>query len=268
MNVDAARVDIGSLSLADLIRVAYNVKPYQIQGPDWMSSERFDVVANLPEGASKEQVPQMLQALLAERFQLKAHRESKEHSVYALVVGKNGPKLKEAEPETDAPAGAAPPAGGMVIGMGQNQMRLSGRIDDPKGIAISGGPTGNARMTMGPNGAMRLEIAKMTLATFSDFLSGFVDRPVVDMTELKGAYQMTLDLSMQDLLTAARMAGVAVPMGRGGAEAARQPADVASDPSGGSIFAAVQALGLKLDSRKAPIDLIVIDQVQKTPTEN
>jgi uncharacterized protein (TIGR03435 family) len=115
---------------------------------------------------------------------------------------------------------------------------------------------------------MRLEIAKMTLATFADFLGRFVDRPVVDMTELKGSYQMALDLSMQDLMIAARAAGVAVPMGRGGAEAARQPADVASDPSGGSIFAAVQQLGLKLDSRKAPIDLIVIDQVQKTPTEN
>ena len=98
MNVDAARVDIGSLSLAELIRIAYGVKPYQIQGPDWISAERFDVVAKLPEGASKEQVPQMLQALLAERFQLKAHRESKEHSVYALVVGKNGPSLRNPRP--------------------------------------------------------------------------------------------------------------------------------------------------------------------------
>lgn len=268
MDVDAARVDIGSLSLADLIRIAYEVKPYQIQGPDWMSAERFDVAAKLPDGASKEQVPQMLQALLAERFQLKVHRESKEHSVYALVVGKNGPKLKEAAPETDAPADPPPPGRGLVIGMGQNQMRLSGRIDDPKGIVISGGPTGNARMTMGPTGAPRLEIASMTLATFADFLARFVDRPVVDMTELKGSYQMALDLSLQDLMTAARTVGVAIPMGRGGGDAGRQPADVASDPSGGSIFAAVQQLGLKLDSRKASIDLIVVDQVQKTPTEN
>jgi uncharacterized protein (TIGR03435 family) len=268
MDVDAARVDIGSLSLADLIRIAYNVKAYQIQGPDWMSSERFDVVAKLPEGASTEQVPQMLQALLAERFQLKVHHESKEHSVYALAVGKNGPKLKESAPETDAPKDSSPPGRGMVIGMGQNQMRLSGRIDDPKGIAISGGPTGDARVSIGPNGAMRLEIAKMTLATFADFLGRFVDRPVVDMTELKGSYQVALELSTQDLMTAARAAGVAVPVGRGGGEAARQPADAASDPSGGSIFAAVQQLGLRLDSRKAAIDLIVIDQVQKTPTEN
>jgi len=268
MNVDAARVDIGSTSLAELIRIAYSVKPYQVQGPDWISAERFDVVAKLPEGASKEQVPQMLQALLAERFQLKTHRETKEHSVYALVVGKNGPKLKESPPDADAPADAPPPAGSLVIGAGQNQIRLSGRPDDPKGMAISGGPTGNAHLSMGPNGAIHFEIARMTLAAFADFVGRFVDRPVVDMTEMKGDYQMPLDLSTQDLLVAAQTMGVAVPMRVRAGDAARQPADAASDPSGGSIFAAVQQLGLKLDSRKLPIDLIVIDQAQKTPTEN
>src|ERR1035441_9283141 len=104
MKVDAARVDIGSMSLAELIRVAYRVKAYQVSGPDWMASERFDVLAKLPEGASSGQVPEMLQALLAERFKLSVHRESKEHAVYALVVGKNGPKLKESAPDADAPA--------------------------------------------------------------------------------------------------------------------------------------------------------------------
>jgi uncharacterized protein (TIGR03435 family) len=267
MNVNAARVDIGSQSLAELIRIAYEVKPYQVQGPDWITSERFDVAAKLPEGASKEQVPRMLEALLAERFGLKVHRESKEQSVYVLVVGKNGPKLKESAPDADAPTGEAPPAGGMVIGAGEYQMRLSGRLDDPKGMAISGGPVGNARLTVA-DGAIRLEIAKMTMAAFADFVGRFVDRPVVDMTELKGNYQVALPLSTQDLIAAARTAGVAVPAGRGGREAARQPGDAASDPSGGSIFAAVQQLGLKLDSRKAPIDLIVVDQAQKTPTEN
>jgi uncharacterized protein (TIGR03435 family) len=150
-------------------------------------------------------------------------------------------------------------------------MRLSGRPDDPKGMSVSGGPVGNAHVSVGPNGAIHLEIAKMTLATFADFVARFVDRPVVDMTEVKGNYQMALDLSTQDLLVVARTLGVGVgegPMRRAAGDAARQPADAASDPSGGSIFAAVQQLGLKLDSRKAPIELIVIDQVQKTPTEN
>src|ERR1700681_2549902 len=68
MSIDAARVDIGSMSLAELIPVAFAVKPYQVSGPDWMKENRFDILAKMPEGATKEQVPQMLQALLADRF--------------------------------------------------------------------------------------------------------------------------------------------------------------------------------------------------------
>src|SRR5260370_14808764 len=102
MKVDAARVDIANLSLADLVRIAYRVKPYQIAGPDWMKGDRFDILGKLPEGASPDQVPEMLQELLAQRFKLAVHRETKEHAVYALVVGKNGPKLVE------APADAVP----------------------------------------------------------------------------------------------------------------------------------------------------------------
>ena len=68
------------MSLAELIPIAYNVKPFQVAGPDWMSSQRFDILARMPEGTTKEQVPEMLQALLAERFQLKIHRENREHN--------------------------------------------------------------------------------------------------------------------------------------------------------------------------------------------
>jgi uncharacterized protein (TIGR03435 family) len=80
MNVEGSRVDIGYMSLADLIPLAFNLKPYQISGPDWMGAQRFDILAKMPEGATKEQVPEMLQALLAERFQLKVHRENREHT--------------------------------------------------------------------------------------------------------------------------------------------------------------------------------------------
>src|SRR5215470_2614263 len=63
MSVDGARVDIGSMSLADLMALAFSVKPHQIQGPSWFPGDRFDIVAKLPEGATKDQVPQMLQTL-------------------------------------------------------------------------------------------------------------------------------------------------------------------------------------------------------------
>src|SRR6266851_98025 len=88
MKVDAARVDIGFFSLADMIGAAFRVKPYQVSGPSWMGVQRFDILANMPEGAKKDQVPEMLQALLAERFKLQFHKDTKEHAVYALVVGK------------------------------------------------------------------------------------------------------------------------------------------------------------------------------------
>src|SRR5216684_8699142 len=100
VSVVGARVDIGYMSLADLIRTAYDVKPHQISGPDWMAAERFNITAKLPDGATKDQVNVMLQALLAERFKLTVHRETKERPVYALIVGKGGPKLRESEPET------------------------------------------------------------------------------------------------------------------------------------------------------------------------
>jgi uncharacterized protein (TIGR03435 family) len=258
MKIDAARVDIGSMSLTDLIRVAYRVKPYQISGPDWMASERFDVLAKLPEGASGGQVPEMLQALLAERFKLTVHRERKEHAVYALVVGKNGPKLKESASDADAPA---------EINDANPQVRVSGRGENTQ-VSISGGQIGTAHMSMGPGGTMHLEAPKMNMAAFADTLSRFFDRPVVDLTELKGTYQVALDLSMEDLRNAARNFGVMAPGLGGGRGAARPPADAASDPGGLSIFAAVQQLGLKLEPRKTPLDLIVIDHLEKTPTEN
>jgi len=264
MKIDKARVDIGSLSLADLIRVAYRVKPYQISGPDWMGAQRFNIQATLPEGASPDQAPEMLQALLAERFKLTVHRESKEHAMYALVVGKNGPKLKESPPDADAPAGESKPSD---PGPEKGQVRINGSMEG-KGVVVTGGPGGQMRMSMGPGGTMHMEAAKMSLSSFAEMLSRFVDRPVVDMTELKGNYQVALDFAMDDLRNMARTAGVMIPAPGAGGEAGGAPANAASDPSGSSIFASMQQLGLKLEPRKAPIDLIVVDHLEKTPTEN
>jgi uncharacterized protein (TIGR03435 family) len=259
MTIDAARVDIGFSSLADLIRTAYRVKPHQVTGPDWMSAQRFDIVAKIPEGASKEQVPEMLQALLAERFKLAIHRDSKEQTVYALVVGKSGSKLKEAAADS-----APPPPEGAATG---GQMRFNRTAN---GMEIRGGPGGGGpvRVSM-VNGSMHMEAAKMTMAALADTLTPFVDHPVVDMTELKGNYQVGLDLSMEDMRNMARLAGRAMPgLMPGGGEPPRLAAEGASDPSGSSVFASVQQLGLKLEPRKAPVDVIVVDHLEKAPTEN
>jgi uncharacterized protein (TIGR03435 family) len=269
MNVDAARVDIGSLSLADLLGIAFRVKPNQIAGPDWMATERFSIQAKLPDGANKEQVPEMLQTLLEERFKLSFHHDDKEQTVYALVVGKGGSKLKESPPDDPATADSASAAaadGAITFGGREGQVRVNGNPASNGGMVVQGGPNGPMRMAVGPGGTMRMESAKMTLATFSELLTRFVGAPVQDMTDLKGNYQIGIDLSMDDMRIAASSAGISIPLG-GRGNAAPGAAPVAADPSGGTLFQSIQQLGLKLEPRKSPIGRIVIDHLERAPVE-
>jgi uncharacterized protein (TIGR03435 family) len=269
MKIDGAMVDIGSFSLKDLIRTAYEVQDYQITGPDWlgnaMTSQRFNVQATIPEGATKAQVPQMLQALLADRFKLVVHRETKDHAVYALVVAKGGPKMKEAEPDPPAVETPAdlpePKKGETVLGQGTNQVRIS---QGGKGVSTNAGPMGPMHMSMS-EGRMHMEASKTTMTALAEFATRFVDRPVVDMTELKGNYQVTLDISMDDLKNVAKAAGMGAMMG---AADGGKPSTEASEPTGTSIFNSFQQMGLKLEPRKAPVTIIVIDHLEKFPTEN
>ena len=103
VHVDGAQVRCTYLSLKDYIRMAYNVKDHQIVGPDWLGSDRFDIAAKVPEGG-RDKIREMLQSLLKDRFHMKFHSDSKEFPVYALVVGKGGPKMKESplDPEEAA----------------------------------------------------------------------------------------------------------------------------------------------------------------------
>lgn len=258
MKVDGARVDIGAMSLADLIRIAYKVKQFQVSGPDWMTTQRWDVLARIPEGVSKDQVPEMLQALLAERFRLAIHRDTKNHSEYALVVAKGGIKMKEAPAEPEAP----PAADGTAANNGNAQLSFKA---DGKGAASVSGPMGNVKVSPGPDG-IHYEFGRMTMPAFADTLSQLTNLPVVDMTDLKGSYEVAFDIPMADLIKVAQAAGFAVP---GAPPAADAGAPVASDPSSGNaIFNNVQKLGLKLEPRKAPVEMIVVDHLEKSPTEN
>jgi uncharacterized protein (TIGR03435 family) len=111
-----------------------------------------------------------------------------------------------------------------------------------------------------------MAFSQMTISKFVDLVGKLVDKPVVDQTEMKGKYDISLDMGMSDMMNMARAAGVGMPMMGGGG--GRGPADGASDPSGGSIFQTVQALGLKLEPKKLPLDTIVVDKGDKVPTEN
>lgn len=266
LKTDAGRVDIGYLSLADLIRLAYRIKPYQLANPDSLPSQRWDIVAKIPDGASADQVPEMIQALLADRFKLSVRHTDMEHPIYALIAARSRPKLKEAEPDA-APAGDG--QAGIVLGTGPNQVRVTPSTGG-RGAAIFSPKFGQLKMAAGEAGGIRLQFSRVQMADLADLLSQFTDRPVLDRTDLEGAYQVTLELSRDDLMNVVRAAGGGLDMmagpGFGGAPA-RSPVDAASTPTS-SIFTAVQQLGLKLDARKAPVEMIVVDHVEKTPTEN
>jgi uncharacterized protein (TIGR03435 family) len=269
--VDGARAEYIFLALKDLISLAYKVKPYQITGPDWIASQRFDIIAKLPDGASTNDVPMMLQALLEDRFKLALHRESKEGPVLALVVGKGGPKMKESA-EAPKPIDANAP-----LAPGERQMDGP---DGPMRMTINT-KNGSSTMNMGAKGSvsssmdpatrsMKIEASQVTMGGFADMLSSLAGgQQVKDMTGLTGNYQVAISFSMADLINMARAQGVAVPNLPAEAGAAALPSDAASDPGGfSSLFQAVESMGLKLESRKAVVEQLVIDHVEKTPTEN
>jgi uncharacterized protein (TIGR03435 family) len=261
-NIDEARADFGFMALADLIQYAYKLKQHQLVVPDWAKTERFDILAKMPEGTNKDQVPEMMQALLVERFGLTFHKESREQSVYALVVGKGGSKLKESSKEDEKPP--ADEKGANTIQMGGAQMRQSGNSV----VVTSKNQPGKMTMTMA-DGKMQFKGTRMKMDGLTELLTRFSGKPVVDMTDLKGEYDIALEVSMSEVMAMAQKMGVG-PVGMmGGAPAADsgRPADAATEPTG-SVFTSVQAMGLKLEPRKAPVDTIIVDKLEKAPTEN
>lgn len=195
------RLKYEGVSLSDLLADSHRLQHHQISGPDWLSSQRFDIMAVIPAAFSEAQIPEMLAALLVERFGLKTHDETKEMQVYTLEPAKGGAKLKKAE--------------------------------------SAGGVSGKSTKT-----TERVS-ARTTMAGLADYLSGRMDRPVVDRTGLEGPYEIELEWTPDT---------VATP----GAEA-----------PGPSIFTAIQEqLGLRLSAGKAPVRLLVVDHIDKTPTDN
>jgi uncharacterized protein (TIGR03435 family) len=244
LRMDGSQAHFGSLSVKNLMDMAYRVQPAQISGPDWISSERFDISAKLLEGATTDQIPEMLQSLLADRFQLKIHHETKDEPAYVLTVGKSPLKLKEVPGDTAAP--------------------------DPKGpVSVSAsGSSAGVSIDLGNGSSFSLvpdefDIKKINMDGFARQISRYLDRPVVNMTNLAGQYDVTLPLTQQDyyilLVRSGVNAGVAIP-----------PQGLrlldAGPPT--SLFDALDQQGLHMDARKVPMDLIVVDQGLQTPTEN
>ena len=201
---DGRTLTVDGLTVIQIIREAYGVLPDELSvrpaaaTGGWINSERFDISAK-SEGhgpVDKVQSNLMLRQLLADRFGLVFHRETKELVVYSLVVGKNGPKLKETVTEKPYLSGPAP---GKLVSTGAS------------------------------------------MASLSRSLSRSLGRPVNDETGLRGQYDFTLSWA---------------------------PDEIVGDIAGPSLFTEVQdQLGLKLESKKAPVETIVIDHIG-TPSPN
>jgi uncharacterized protein (TIGR03435 family) len=239
---DLGRITYQNLSFQDLLMAAYGVKRYQISGPDWLGMQRYVIVATIRPGVTKEQVNLMLKNLLADRFKLTLHRESKAFPAYELVVAKNGPKVKASAarpaagtpPKDGEPAAAVPP-------------RPTFARDKDGFMRFPDGWTGLSAVGMASEGVRLVWGGNQTMMQLADYLSTPAN-PVVDKTGLTGKY----DFSMKYARTT------------GAAQTADNGADAAPD-----LLTAIQdQLGLRLNATKGPLDFLVIDSATRTPTEN
>ena len=229
------RLSIENAPLRALIATAYNMRFSQLAGgPSWLDSARYDIEARgqLKPGVKvAEQINLMVQALLADRLKLKVHRETKEMPIYAMTVAKNGPKVQALRGIRclDPIGGDEPSADDIASG----SIQSCGGYSDGPGQILS--PT-------------------VTMAKLASILSTTVSRTVVDKTGLDGVYDIALKWVPDDSSTP---------------PAPDTPAPAVSADHGPSIFTALQEqIGLRLESQKGPVEILVIDHVEKTPTPN
>jgi len=225
---DPGRIRLENWALLDLIAAAYSVRVAQVSGPAWLSDLGFDIEAKVPEGAPKEELNAMLQSLLEERFALNVHRDTHTSQGFALLVGKNGPKLKPAEPLPELDPGLTEEErkaktlerGQAFLAAMQERVRENRENGTPlrTGYNIVSGP--------------------MTTGQLASQLARFAEAPVVDETGLTGKYSATVEIWKN------------------------------AEVPGGTVFDAVEKLGLKLEPRKVTVETVVVDQVSKTPTAN
>jgi uncharacterized protein (TIGR03435 family) len=232
-NTSRGRFTATNVPLQVLITLAYNVKDFQLSGaPAWLTSERYDIEAKAEGNLGPENVRPMLQTLLEDRLQFKFHRETKELPVYALVVARAG-KLHQGEGECGPRPDVPPPP--------------------PEPGKLSSPPCGGLFIFPG-----RVNGQKVAVGQLVDSLSRLSGRTVLDKTNLTGRYDISLDYTPEQCQFQAPP---------GGAPNGLLPLPPV-DPNGPSLFTAVQEqLGLKLESQKGAVEMIVIDHVER-PSEN
>jgi uncharacterized protein (TIGR03435 family) len=237
-------------ALRYVIALAYNIPPAMLNayegrvlaGPDWVRSEVYNIDAKAEIPATETQLKLMLQALLVERFKLKVHHETREMPIYTLVTAKNGPKLQHSPEERDC---AGQNRSDHRYELGERNMGGACRAFIPGDGGIHG--------------------ISVSMSDFAEILANWAGRAVIDKTGVVGLY----DLILPRLVPANALSLNANPAGRGGGP----PAPGAGEREGRfsadlpTIFSAVEQFGLKLEPAKGPVDVLVIDDIQK-PTEN
>jgi len=247
VHTDGSMVRFDYLSLRDCMRIAWNVKDYQISGPDWIGTDRWVITAKVPDGGSNaDQRSEMLRNLLLERFKLAIHSEKKDFQVYGLELAKGGLKMKESVP--DGTESAAPANGANVNAQG-----------GPQGVYVNLG--GGSFYTFADG---KLVGHKLSMSRISDTLAQYMDKPVVNLTGVDDTkyYDFSLEITPDDyrvmLIRSGIRAGVNLPP-----EVLKM-----AEGSIDSFYSALDSVGLKMNPQKAPIDMIVVDKVDKNPTEN
>ena len=231
------RLTATNMPLRALITFAYQLQPFQlVNDPSWIRDERFDIVAKMegdpaPVAPGQGPDPLMLamRTLLAERFTLTTHRETREMDIYALVLarpdGKPGPALKPTTQDCEAMMAAA----------------RRGALPPPPGP--------NDQVVCGMRGTPgRIQAGGMPMVTFANNLSGRVQRTVLDRTGLTGAWDFEINFAPESGPIPAAP-GIELPAG---------------DPTAPSLFTAIQEqLGLKLQSTKGPVEVLVVDRIER-----
>jgi len=253
--VTNTRVDLTNISLrALLVRVFQIDQPSRLSAPDWLTEVNVDIHATIPEGSGREHVPEMLTTLLMTRFGLRAHVEPRPTDVYELVVGSSGVGMQEVsavdeiDKEFPADPSRKPPQLDRTTEGIEGRMRS---ITTDRGQMIITGRSRYERIRTG-RGTEEIDAARISMSQLATMLSFTVDRPVVDKTRLTGLYRLRIELPPPSFVIASVVS----------------PITPINEPQVVSSFKAVEKLGLRLEPRRAMLDTLVVDTIERTPTDN
>lgn len=239
---DPGRIHYPLITLKELLRRGWN-SYFEIESPDWLDSQTVAIDATMPRDTTGDQFREMLRNLITDRFGLKYHTEARGGTNYILVVAKNGPKMKESADQTEGVLGPPPSEDAPPLVM------------TPYGFPIEPPRAGSWCMGVaGPGGRRERVCQQKTMKEFAEDLRGG-KMNVTDATGLTARYDFTLAFSVGTEPSSAL--GSSVPQGT--PEAADLP----------DIFGALQSqLGLRLEPSKTPMEVMVVDHIEKTPTRN